>query len=92
MKRIYKIFLSLLSGLLLAAAWPEHGFPFFLFVAFIPLLIVENDHWNRRSENHGSGFFWYGFLAFILFNILTPTGFIMQLLLLCWLPCSSIHC
>jgi len=71
MKRIYKIFLSLLSGLLLAAAWPEHGFPFFLFVAFIPLLIVENDHWNRRSENHGSGFFWYGFLAFVLFNILT---------------------
>lgn len=41
MKRLYKILLSILSGLLLSAAWPERGFPVLLFFAFVPLFVVE---------------------------------------------------
>ena len=37
MKRLYKTLLSILSGLLLSAAWPERGFPVLLFFAFVPL-------------------------------------------------------
>lgn len=59
MKRYQKVLLSLLSGLMLAAAWPERGFPILLFVAFIPLLMVEYEQWRNRSTNHASGFLPY---------------------------------
>jgi apolipoprotein N-acyltransferase len=35
--------LSLLSGLLLALSWPTYGCPLLLFIAFIPLLLVEKN-------------------------------------------------
>lgn len=54
MKRIYKILLSLLSGLLLTTGWPERGFPFLLFLAFVPLLVVEYEQWKNRSNNHAT--------------------------------------
>ncbi len=54
MKRIHKIFLSLLSGLLLGAGWPERGLPFLLFIGFVPLLIVEYELWKNRENNHAS--------------------------------------
>ena len=59
------ISLALLSGLLLWAAWPVDGFPFLLFVAFVPLLLAEEKLQKRKS------IFAHSFLAFLLWNTLT---------------------
>ncbi|MBK7028154.1 MAG: apolipoprotein N-acyltransferase [Bacteroidales bacterium] len=71
MKRYQKLLLSILSGVLLALGWPEHGFPLLLFVGFIPLLVIENQHLENKSENGAFGIYGYGFIAFAIFNILT---------------------
>tara|TARA_B100000900_G_scaffold413239_1_gene436814 strand:+ start:8297 stop:9823 length:1527 start_codon:yes stop_codon:yes gene_type:complete len=59
------ISLALLSGLLLWAAWPVDGFPFLLFIAFVPLLMVENELQKHKSV------FAHSFLSFLLWNTLT---------------------
>ena len=46
------ISLAILSGLLLWAAWPVDGFPFLLFIAFVPLLLLENDLQNVNQFLH----------------------------------------
>ena len=64
------LFLSILSGLLLSFSWPEIGFPPLIFVAFIPLLLVE----KYISESGGRTswkFFGYSFITFFIFNITT---------------------
>ncbi|MFZ4412059.1 MAG: apolipoprotein N-acyltransferase [Bacteroidales bacterium] len=68
----YKLYLlSLLSGLLLAAAWPLNGFPFLVFFAFIPLLWVE-DIITKDPVKHGKfSFFFIVFVGFFTWNALT---------------------
>ena len=71
MKKFHLILLSVLSGVLLTAGWPENGFPAFLFTAFIPLLIIEDYILrNKRDFNRFSVFF-YTYPAFFIWNILT---------------------
>ena len=60
-----KLFLALLSGTLLAFAWPAIGFFPFIFFAFVPLLIIE-----EKTEN-GKTIFVYSYMTFLIFNILT---------------------
>ena len=63
--------LSLLSGLLLAFAWPEIGaFPI-LFFAFVPLLILEYEVRISAHPKKGRIVFWCSFLAFFIFNAIT---------------------
>jgi apolipoprotein N-acyltransferase len=71
MNRIHKLALSILSGILLSLSWPENGFPFLIFIALIPLLIVEGQHYQKRNDNGTFGIFWYGFITFLIFNTLT---------------------
>ncbi len=71
MKRLHKIFLALLSGLLLSASWPERGFPFLLFIGFVPLLIVEYEQWKNRENNHASGMIPYIILSISTWVLLT---------------------
>ncbi|MFZ4546332.1 MAG: apolipoprotein N-acyltransferase [Bacteroidales bacterium] len=71
MKRKYKILLSLLSGLLLAAAWPERGFPFLLFIGFVPLMVVEFEQWKNRENNHASAMLPYIVLSISTWVLLT---------------------
>jgi len=71
MKQIYKILLSLLSGLLLTAGWPERGFPFLLFLGFVPLLVVEYEQWKNRENNHASGIIPYILLSISVWVLLT---------------------
>jgi len=71
MKRIYKLLLALLSGVLLSAAWPERGFPVLLFVGFVPLLVVEYEQWKNRGSNHSSGFLPYAALTVSVWVALT---------------------
>lgn len=71
MKRLHKILLSLLSGLLLTAGWPERGFPFLLFLGFVPLLVVEYEQWKNREDNHASGIIPYILLSISVWVLLT---------------------
>jgi apolipoprotein N-acyltransferase len=64
------LFLSLISGLLLALAWPTYGFPLLLFVAFIPLLFVEKN--LRAAGKKVKLRVWANaYLTFLTWNLIT---------------------
>lgn len=63
-------FLPVISGLLLAAAWPERGFPLLLFVAFVPLLIMEEQKRTEPAVTRIS-IYWMVFPAFLIWNSLS---------------------
>jgi apolipoprotein N-acyltransferase len=64
------LILSLLSGVLLALAWPTYGIPQLLFFAFVPLLIVV---YERRATQKKSGWLILGlsYLSFFIWNIVS---------------------
>jgi len=71
LRKIYLLLLSILSGLILALAWPEHGFAGLLFVGLVPLLFVE-DFISRHRENFMKfGLLFYSYPAFFIWNLLT---------------------
>lgn len=62
-------FLVLLSGLILALAWPTYGFSLMIFVGWIPLFIVE---YNVRNFKYSkSTVFFLSLLTFLVWNIIT---------------------
>lgn len=67
MKTKSLLLLSVLSGLLMFASWPANGFTPLVFVALVPLLFVQ----QYLGDNNKKGMFWYSWLAFFLWNILT---------------------
>lgn len=69
-KKLPLAFYSFLFALLLWLAWPARGFAPLLFVAWIPLLIVEN-HFVENKQLRKRKFFGLTYLAFFLFNIFT---------------------
>jgi apolipoprotein N-acyltransferase len=71
LKNFRNIFLALLSGLLLSAAWPHYGVTIFLFVAFIPLLMLESDFRNETVRNKKWKLFGYFYLCFLTWNGVT---------------------
>lgn len=64
-------FYSLISGLLLSLAWPARGFPPLLFVAFVPLLLIESNFLKNKNNNHSFGIFFRVWPAFFIWNALT---------------------
>jgi apolipoprotein N-acyltransferase len=71
MKKKYLLLLSILSGLLLALAWPRDGFPGLLFVAFIPFLYLEDYISNNRHNFHRFSVLMYSWPGFLVWNALT---------------------
>lgn len=72
MKKYQLLLIACLSGVLLALSWPTRGFPGLIFLAWIPLLWVEDciaKDKNRRFSKMAGGV--YSFLPFLLFNIIT---------------------
>ena len=67
MKRIHLILLSVLSGILLALAWPERGFNPLIFIAFVPLFFIQ----QYLGDTGKKGMFLLAWLAFLVWNILT---------------------
>ncbi|MFC2109262.1 apolipoprotein N-acyltransferase [Bacteroidota bacterium] len=63
--------LAILSGLLLSFGWPTYGFPLFLFVGFVPLLIAEQYIRNSDSKNKKKVVFLAAYITFLLFNLST---------------------
>jgi len=69
MKKYQLILLSILTGILLAVAWPARGFPLLLFIGFIPMLFMEDHILKRRLENNdfnGLTVFFYSYIGFCL--------------------------
>lgn len=82
------LLLSLLSGLLFTVTLPVRGIPLFQFVAFVPLLFMEDHiHRNRKSYRKGTHFLlvliafliWNGFASWWLKNA-TLAGALMAIL------------
>jgi apolipoprotein N-acyltransferase len=71
MKRFHLISLSVLSGLLSSLAWPMNGLPVLLFIAFVPLLIIEDHYWKHKHINSVFSISPYLLLAFLIWNLLT---------------------
>lgn len=81
--------LSTLSGVLLWLGFPTLSLPFFMFIAFIPLLIVEQEISEAREGTNKWAVFKYSYHTFVLWNILTTywvanTAFIASLVAI-WL-------
>ena len=70
------LLLSLLSAVLLSISWPTYGIPFFIFVALVPLLMMEHDisHFSK-IKNKARAVFGLSFLSFVIWNIVT-TGWL----------------
>ena len=89
MKNITKISLALLSGLLIAASWPTHGFTALIFIAFVPLIFLQDYKTTSQQDNKKSNIFGLSFLTFLVWNSLTtwwvwnstPAGSIAMILL-----------
>lgn len=65
------LLLSILSGVILGFAWPETpGFTILLFIAFVPLLIVE-ENLAQKAENSSLSVFAYSYLSFFIFNVIS---------------------
>ena len=67
------ILLALGSGLLLALGWPTYGFPLLLFVAFVPLLVAEQQLRNGQSKYKGLTVFGLAYLSFFIWNLITTS-------------------
>ena len=89
MKNITKISLALLSGLLIAASWPTHGFTALIFIAFVPLIFLQDNRQQTTDNSHRDNIFGLSFLTFLVWNSLTtwwvwnstPAGSIAMILL-----------
>jgi apolipoprotein N-acyltransferase len=69
MQGIKGFLLSIFSGILLSFAWPVDGFYPIIFIAFIPLLMVEAS-FKETGKTHLS-FLGYSFIAMLIWNVLT---------------------
>ncbi|MEJ8605436.1 apolipoprotein N-acyltransferase [Riemerella anatipestifer] len=72
------IVLTLISGLLFSVSWPTYGVPFFIFFAFVPLLMVEHDISKFSSiKRKGWAVFGSSYIAFLVWNSIT-TGWLYE--------------
>ncbi|SDS68196.1 Apolipoprotein N-acyltransferase [Formosa sp. Hel1_31_208] len=65
--------LALVSGIILALAWPSYGFPILLFFAFVPLLMAERELRLSEVKRKGLQLFGLSYLAFFIWNIITTS-------------------
>ncbi len=66
-----KLFLALLSGGLLALGWPTYGFPLFLFLGFVPLLLIEFKIRTNPRKFGAAQIFGWSYLGFLVWNLIT---------------------
>lgn len=61
-----RLFLAVLSGILSGMAW-NNAFPAFIFISFVPLLIVEKD---AKQSRNSANFFMLSWLSFSIWNLM----------------------
>lgn len=64
-----KFFLPVLSGILLSLAWPANGFPYLIFIAFVPLFFLLDE--LKSAQKPLRKVFGYSYLAMFIWNALT---------------------
>ena len=70
MKNTFRLLLlALLSGLLLISSWPVSGFSPLIFLAFVPLLSIEETLFQTRGSYNNLKLFAYAYLSFFIWNI-----------------------
>ena len=62
---------ALLSGFLLALAWPTYGFPLLIFLAFVPLLFAEFQVRNSEAKYKKLKVLGLSYLSFFIWNLIT---------------------
>jgi apolipoprotein N-acyltransferase len=71
-RKYQPLLFSTLSGLLLGFSWPETGGLYgFLFLAFIPLLLLEYEMRNLKISKFSVKIFLHAWWAFFLFNLIS---------------------
>ncbi len=68
--------LALSSGLLLAASWPTNGIAVLIFVAFVPLLVLEHNCRTNGVKRHKTQVFFLSYISFVIWNAFT-TGWLI---------------
>ena len=71
MNRTKKLILSTLSGILLSLPWFQQFSGIILLIAFIPLLMVENNLFENKTNNKSIVSFKYAAITFFVWNSLT---------------------
>lgn len=66
-----RFLLSISSSILLCLPWYEGFSGLFIFVAFVPLLIVEDFYYRNKQAYTSSGLYGYAALSFLLWNAST---------------------
>lgn len=70
------LLLTLIAAMLLSVAWPTYGVPFFIFVALVPLLVMEHDISKFSKYKRKSWVvFALSYLCFVIWNVVT-TGWL----------------
>jgi len=62
---------AILSGVLFSLAWTQWGMGWTLLFAFIPLLFIEEDIYQKRAELRSINIFYYAYLAFFTWNLIS---------------------
>ncbi len=70
-KKKHLLLLSALSGILFTLGWPVNGFPAFLFIALVPMLIIEDHIANNKEQFNRFSVFFYVYPGFFIWNITT---------------------
>ncbi|AVR43806.1 apolipoprotein N-acyltransferase [Christiangramia fulva] len=65
------LFYAIITGFLLAIAWPTYGFPLFIFSAFVPLLLAEFNIRNHSKNWVKTKVFGTAYLSFFIWNLIT---------------------
>lgn len=68
-----RLLLALSSGILLAFGWPTYGFPLLLFIAFVPLLLVEQQLRLSETKRKGLKIFALSYVTFFIWNLITTS-------------------
>ncbi len=70
------LLLALISGVLLAISWPTYGIPFFIFFAWVPLLMMEHNIAKFSDiKKKRLAVFCFSYLTFLIWNFVT-TGWL----------------
>ncbi|MDX5346794.1 MAG: apolipoprotein N-acyltransferase [Hymenobacteraceae bacterium] len=63
--------LAIVGGILMWLGWPTKPLAFFLFIGFVPLLLIEYMVHQRPRRSPGGSFFRYAYLFFLVWNAIT---------------------
>ncbi len=71
LSRVHFLLPGLISGVILALAWPQRGFPGLLFIGFLPLLWLEEKIHQHRDQYTRFSVLIYTYPGFFIWNLLT---------------------